>query len=724
MTNEHPTSVVDDHADATVVDETPEPKADQREDRTSLGLFPEFPKKPWWHTALVLAIYLGLWAYWTRPLFEHLNSSLLGGVGDQTGFLSLYRELHQEGLLGLAPGRIPDFAGPEGLEHGWVNLFGQAPASLMASALFAVFTPLAAVSIFATIGIVGTALATYGLSRRITGSTLAAFIAGFGCGFAPYLVLKSTGHTDFAHAWVFVLMLWAWLRLIDAPSWRRVPAVAAATLLAAAWTAYFALLAGVAGAVLALLLIATQFRGGKVLRSVAMAAAAGAPAVIWIGITLIVAKSDPSAALQPTRSLNELTVYAARPLDYLIPGPASAVIGDWAGEWRNANMHGSNLTESLLYPGYVAMLLALIGLITSFVRRQHRALIGILAAVGLTAVWFSLPPLVGVGGHLIPTPSRYVFEVQPGFRVYSRFVVLVLVVLAPVAAIGAAALLRWLKHPALQVGAVGVLTVLAFGDMQVGRMVNRVGEPPAYVALRQQPPGLVGEFPLMPAAQELNQATFYQQLGNHPILNGYREGSLQEARAAQLNDLSSQKTIRALRAIGVRYLVVRTDTDLVGWPDPGEPPAKDARLIKEDQSLKLYELKPGDGSLAFWFPNVGAAEPDFEKKPFQWLGEPRTTLHVFDDCKDCSAEATIKFGNFGPERQVTLDSGVAKKTVTVGASPQQVRIRVQLKNGRAKVNLTATPGAVRPSEVDPTNTDGRLLSLMLYPAKLEVEDGR
>ena len=81
----------------------------------------------------------------------------------------------------------------------------------------------------------------------------------------------------------------------------------------------------VAGAVLALVLIATQFRGGKVLRSVAMAAAAGAPAVIWIGITLIVAKSDPSAALQPTRSLNELTVYAARPLDYLIPGPASAV---------------------------------------------------------------------------------------------------------------------------------------------------------------------------------------------------------------------------------------------------------------------------------------------------------------------------------------------------------------------------------------------------------------
>lgn len=724
MTDEHSTSVATDDVTDRPSAEEPEVSSDaETAEKPTLGLFPELPKPPIWQTAVALVAYLVLWAVWSWPLVEDPNQRLVGAIGDQTGFLSLYRELHQEGLLGFMPGTINDFAAPEGLEYGWVNLFGQLPASLLASILFAIFTPLGAVAMYTTIGVVGTAFSMYLLARRLTGSALAAFIGGLGCGFAPFIVFKTSGHADFSHAWVFVLMLWSWLRLIDAPSWKRVTVVAGAMVLAAAWTAYFALLAAVAGLVLALIFIGTQIRRRHGLRAIAMAAATGVPAVVWIGITLYIASNEPLAVTQPTRSLFELTVYAARPLEFLVPGPRSMLFGEWATKWRFEHMHGSNLSESLLYLGASVMLLALVGLVVSVVRRKNLGLIAILAAVGLTAMWFSFPPQVAIGGHLIPTPSKYLFEVQPGFRVYSRFVLLMIVMLAPVAALGVAAILRWVKYPAAQLAVVAGLTLVMAGDLKVGAFVNPTSDPPSYVALRQQPPGLVAEMPFVPAVQEVNQATYYQDLGNHPILNGYREGSIQEARALQLTDLSSPRTMAGLRAIGVKYVVARTDFDFLSWPDPGAPSPKDARLIKEDRSLKLYEVKDGPANFAFWYPDASPTERDIKKQPYQWLTADGTTLHVYGDCDNCDGEAIVKLSAFGPDRQVTLDSGVAKRVVTVTPAPKEYRVPIRVKNGRAEVRLTSNPGAVRPSELDPANPDNRLLALALYEPKVEVEDG-
>ncbi|MDO9356112.1 MAG: hypothetical protein Q7T55_20605, partial [Solirubrobacteraceae bacterium] len=388
---------------------------------------------PRWQAWAVFALYLAYWIHLSWPLFDDPNGILWGAVGDQTGFLSLYRELHQDGELGILPGTVGDFAAPEGLKYGWVNLFGQAASSLLVSGLFAVFSSLAAVAVYATIAIVGSAFAAFLLLRKLTGSPLAAVVAGFGFGFSTFLVHKSTGHLDFSHGWVFIVMLWRWLELMEHRTVRNAIFAGLGSLLAVAWTAYFALLALVLGLVLAAAFILRELRARKfagVRRSLVLIAVTGVAPVLFIAASLYFAGNDPEAVIQPTRSLDELTVYAARPLDYLMPTQGTPFVGSWAQEWRANHMHGSNASENTLYVGWTVLLLALVGIITLLRDRPKRYLGFLAVAIALVAAWFSFPPLVGVGGVLIPTPSKFLFEVQPGFRVYSRFVVLVILALA------------------------------------------------------------------------------------------------------------------------------------------------------------------------------------------------------------------------------------------------------------------------------------------------------
>lgn len=691
-----------------------------------IRLLPESRRWPRWQAPLALLLFAATWIVFSWPLFGNLNDDLWGAVGDQTGFLSLYRELDQEGQFGFLPGTVSDFAAPEGLDYAWVNLLSQLPASLLTSVLFMVFSDLAAVSIFVSIAIVGSAWTAFLLARRVTQSPLAAIVVGVGFGFAPFFVIKSTGHADFSHGWVFVLMLWSWLLLIDRPSLNRALVASAAGLLAAAWTPYFTLLAGVLGAVLGVFMLVVGWRRKALLRSLALVAVAGALPVAWVVFTLLMAGSDPTAAVQPTRSLAELTVYAARPLEYLVPSPDTLFFGDSAARWRSAHLHGSNLSESLLYLGLTMLLFALIGTVDALRRRKHRALIGAMVVLALVAAWFSFPPLVAVGDFLIPTPSRALFEVQPGFRVYSRFVVLVLLATMVVAAFGVMTVLRWLPRNRWVQGAAALAFVaVVLADVRLVRDPNEVGLLPAYAALRDQPAGIAAEYPLVAAAADGSQAVFYQDAHGKRLINGYREGTEQEARALMLGDLGARRSIEGLRALGVRYLLVREDTELVGLPDPGTPPASLATPLFEGAPMSLYRIKPGPGTLAYWFPGTGALELDAKQRPFSWLQTPSTKLNIHDTCADCRATAIVRFGSFAAKpRTVRLTTDGYRREVKVAAGLQTVRVPLRFRGGTAEIGVSVTPGPTPVTDVDPASLDGRALSLSLAPPEVEVDRGK
>ena len=664
---------------------------------------------------LVAAVlFLAYWAWLSRPLLWNLDTDLWGAIGDQTGFLSLYREVvEQQHGVPFLPGTARDLAAPEGLEYNWVTLFGQLPASVTMSGLTAVFGALVAVSIYATIGIVGTAVATFLLARRLTGAPGPSLLAGVAFGFMPLVIIKSTGHLDFSHGWVLVLALWRWIELIEKPDRRNAWLAGAATLLAVSWTSYFALLAAAIAVPAALVVLGRAGRPGF-RTTFPLVVRAGILSIGWVVMVYVLAAAFPGSAVTPTRTLDELTVYAARPLDYLIPAGNNPLFGDQANRWRESHLHGSNLSESLLYLGISVLVLAAVGFVAAVRQQRERVLVLFLVALAAVAFWASAPPYVHLLGINVPTPSRFVFEVQPGFRVYSRFALVVALATALLAARGLLALTRTTSRPVLRLVIVVATVAVVAADLRFEIPPNRIGELQSYRKLAGEPAGLAAELPLMPAAEDLNQASFYQQIYDKPLLNGYVEGSIQEARSRAVGDLGKPASIRALRALGVRYLLVRQDTKLINWPDPGTPPARDATLLASEPAMRLYRLKPGPGEIGTWFPKLLAGEAKVGDESFAWADGDESELEVRSTCRTCRGTATITLVSFGATpREVKITGPGTSVTAKVAEGPTEVRVPFRLVDGEADLEVRSTPGPVPARSIDPTSRDPRSLGLGL-----------
>jgi hypothetical protein len=708
--------------DPLVAEEEPEaaaPASPARLDRVRAWL-----ARPGVQVALALLLYLAYWAWVSRPMLWNLSSTLWGSIGDQTGFISLYREVvEQQGNVPFLPGTIHDFAGPEGQKYGWVAFMGQLPSTALMTGMTFVFGATVASSLFATIGVVGTAMATFLLARKLLGNALPALVAGLAFGFLPLILIKSSGHMEFAHGWVFVLVLWRWIVLIERPGFAQAWWASAATMLAVAWTPYFALLTFVVAAACAVTLLIRLGRR-QIGRGLLLIVVAGILPVAWLASMLILAKLYPDLAITPVRSLEHLVVYSARPLDYLMPAPSTPFVGHDAYLWRLANNHGAGIGETLLYLGVTVLILALVGLVDQLRRPGRRVWVLLILAIGAFAAWFSAPPEVDVLGLRLPTPSRGFFEIQPGFRVYSRFGLVVGMATALLAGFGLAAIVRRFERPAVRGLIVVVVLVIVAADLSFRPSSSKITSFSGYDALAAQPRGLAAEFPMVPADQDLNHATYYQQRHGKPILNGYREGSRQEARALAIgNTLADPRTISALRALDVRYLLVRRDTELVRWPDPGSPPRRDATRLAAGPIVDLYRLKPGEGELGYWYPRVPPGVSPTERGDISWIDGSEIAYNVTSTCDDCAGSFTTTLLSLGGQpRTVEISGGSAPQTVRLAGEPVRVTVPFRLKDGEAEVQLSASPGPVPVREVDPASADPRSLAIGVSPfPKLKID---
>ncbi|MDO9357300.1 MAG: hypothetical protein Q7T55_26620, partial [Solirubrobacteraceae bacterium] len=295
--------------------------------------------------------------------------------------------------------------------------------------------------------------------------------------------------------------------------------------------------------------------------------------------------------------------------------------------------------------------------------------------------------------------------------------------LAVLAAFGVRTLLRAVGRTPVKLALAAVLAFVVVSDLEYPFVPNPVGSLPSYDALRDQPPGIAAELPMMPANQDLSQATFYQQRHGKRIVNGYREGTLQEARATGLNDLSSKKVLSGLRAIGVKYLLVRQDTDIVGWPKVPEPRAKDVTLLKADPAMKLYRLKPGFGTLALWFRDLGAIETGTDGKPLQWSQGDDVELNLATSCVTCTkGTVTFTLQPFGGPRTLTFTgAGLNGRKETIAPGITKVGLPVTLRDGRADIDVAISPGPVPIPSVIAGSTDTRSFSVGLGEPTLEVD---
>jgi hypothetical protein len=644
-------------------------------------------------SAMATLTYAGFAVYLTWPLALDLDTRIYGAVGDLTGAIATYRELVEAGQFPFAPGTLTDFSAPDGLDIRWTLNILTWPATGALYVLTALFGSIAAVGIYTLLGFTLTGLATFLFVRRIVKHSGVAFVAGLAYAFYPFVVVKAQGHLEYVHGWVLILPAWRLYELVEKPTATNGLWAGGALLFAFAWTPYHILFAGVMaiGFAAAGLLFARQRR---LLRPMISAfAIAGSVAAVWVVAMAILDRAAPYSEVR-THTIEEAVAYSARAAEYVVPTSEHPLFGDQAGQYRASHLHGSNYSENTLYIGISVLLLASIGLIAAARRPGPGRRIAVTAAiVAVLGFAFSAPPHVELMGISVPTPTEYVFEATTTWRVFSRFVVVVMLGLVILAALGMHALVR--RRPkALQGALLAAFAVVVMADLWATRAAegtNKINVPPTYGQLAKMPRGVAVEYPLVRAEESIYGDIFYQGWHDNPIVNGYRAGSPEENRALRLRRLPDPRTARGLKALGVRYVLVRQDLEAAGLPDPGRP-ERHFRLVTRDPYIALYELRvPGIASLIT--PMEGFAP--FERAAtgrFQWLTRNEGNIELRGSCDPCAGTVAMTVRTFAqPRNVVVMGPGGTALTRARVATGRRLRFHVRF-SGKMILKMRADPG--------------------------------
>jgi hypothetical protein len=640
----------------------------------------------------VFAIYL------TWPLLPEINSRIFGvEPGDPMGSIAIFGEMVDERVNPFAPGRLEDFNAPLGYPIDWSVNIAAFPSTALLYIFAWVFGPVAGWGLFGLIGFAGSALSMFLFVRKYTSEPWVALVVGWAFGFYPFVVL--TAHSvHFVHGWVFVLLGWRMLELAERPTPRNGLLAGAAAVLALAWTPYFILLAGVCyGTFVAVDLLGALVRGrfktqGK---AHAFSGAVVLPYLAAIAGLWILAR--PVNAPQEVGS-GAVSMFAARPVEYLLPPVEHPIFGRWTGSFiaRSVEPLGA------VYPLYLGLSLLALALGASIVgfRRDSRVVLTFLAvaSVGLA---FSMPSQVSVFGQLIPLPSSLVSELIGTWRIYARFVIIVMLALCVLAAIGAMLLLQG-RRRMVRTALLLALSIAVPLDLWSTPPVRttKIRVPPIYHVLKAQPPGIVAEYPIRSADQSGNYAhLFYQHVHGKPVINGFPRRSQAEARALQLSRLDELSTPNVLAALGVKYVLLRHKVEPGAMP-PGKP-SKDFRPVADSPSIALYRVvaRPTRSTTfpvsGFWLPE---GQPPFI---FRWMVETDAEVEIHAPCMVCVGTLEFRTVSFARPRTLTILDENRNVVARERVDPLQAKwIRVPLKFCRRTiVKFRVNPSPDRISEM-------------------------
>ncbi len=664
-----------------------------------------------------------LWFTW--PLALNPISQYYGAPGDLTGGISVLRELVQAPSNPFLPGHISDFGAPEGTAISWTVNVGTFASTVPMWLIALLVGPVFAFNMLAVAGFVASGQAMFLLARHLTGSAGAGVIVGWAFAFFPFMVISSwAGHLHTMHGWLLVVVLWRMLELDAKPNRRNGVLAGCAAVLCFAWTPYFLLIGGVLFITLAIVGLARSALTRTVRRYLPALAWASAPVLVF-GLLLQVVTRLAQGSGNRQHPLSELTAYGARAYEYVVPHSRSVFFAPVTRDWLAVRMHGSNDSEATLYLGVIVLLLAALGIAVTqlkvFSPPRARAVAAALVAVGLVAFACSAPPQVVIPfiGLPVNTPPYFIHKLIPDWRVYSRFVVLLMMAVCLLAAYGIA----WLSKRKSKVASslvMVVIAVLVAADLWTQPdpgWVHQTVRDPIYSLLRKQPPGLVAEYPLEPYGVGDYSAEFNQDAHGNPIINGFGENTSEGVRASALVSLADPTTARRLAALGVRYVINVKGPISPGATDPG-PPSSGLREIGTTDYATLYRVVavPIESSVV----GVSGFEP--AEGRFQWLSRMVGALEVDAVCESCVARVRFSVSSFAVSRSVTVrgSDGNLVARLRVGSKPRFVTVPVDIRGGRGVLRVSASPGPQRISEAI-GGEDNRSVSLWIGEAKIVNE---
>jgi hypothetical protein len=260
------------------------------------------------------------------------------------------------------------------------------------------------------------------------------------------------------------------------------------------------------------------------------------------------------------RSEAQVQRYSASPRAYLSASPENRL---WAGATAGIRDDLREPKETSLFPGLAIVLLAGVGVVagTAFSRRLRAGLaIGVLVCA-VCALGFGL-----ANGWL---GYRWLFKFAPGWggvRTPGRIVTLVTLGLALLAGAGAQRLMARDRRAAVALAAVLPALVLAEGVFSLDQ--PRVPRAPAALA------GLDGPQIHLPIGPYDRLYQFWSVEGFPKIANGVSTIGLPplERLRDQMEDFPDRRSVRALRKLGIRTVVLHTGDRVHALPPSSEPP--------------------------------------------------------------------------------------------------------------------------------------------------------
>jgi O-antigen/teichoic acid export membrane protein len=497
------------------------------------------------------------------PLVRGIGSTIVGDGSDASGQITqLWRMTHEGGyhLFGethhVLTGAPFGWNEGNGLNIQLVLIYY--PAYLLTKVL----GPVAAYNVVLLAGYVLSGAAMYLLARFLGCARAVSAWAGL-----VYIVFPShlarTPHGSLVHLEFLPILVLVLIAATEKPSWSRFSLVGLTTLACWLTAGYFGVMAVVAAAAFGL---ATAFASPLRRAAVTVAGSVGAAvgATLVVGTLSVISGFGRGAGL--ARAASDLDVYGIRPLELLLPSPGSFVFGGLTARYFDSRQHGSNPTETQNYIGLLTLVLAVAWLVVSvrnrheLTRRLRLATLG-LTAIALAALLLATPGAVSVFGRDVWMPSRVLWEVIPAIRVPSRWVVLILTALIPLAALGLQAL--WRKavetdRERLAYAALAIVACISILELAINPSRPRFEtspQPRIYSALAEVPDGIVAEYPLLTS----NDYVIWQTVYRRPMFGNADFGTPADAARRTVLNPRVPGTAEALALLGVTAIITHPD---------------------------------------------------------------------------------------------------------------------------------------------------------------------
>jgi hypothetical protein len=434
------------------------------------------------------------------------------------------------------------------------------------------------------------AAGAYYLARYLTGSRPAAAVAGALFAFCPY-VFAHTAHIHLMMTAGLPFSMLAFHRLADAPSPGRAAALGGALALTGLSCGYY----GIYAALLVSLASVHYYVARRRWTDWRYVAAVAAAAVIAAALLFPALKQygDLGESNRPVRELKDQFVYSATWSSYLASGGfGHAWLQNHIGEWRE-----------VLFPGFVALALAAVGLWTGLRGGLERGASGVRLSASArddAAALRRTRPSLGegaqpdettqrgrTGGPVAETTSFYavagaftfwlsfgpkaglyslVYETFPFFslmRAPARVGLLAGLSVCVLAAVGVAHLTDGRRRGLAWASALALVALVEATPVPV-RFPAVPPASPVYDTLAQLPPGAVLETPFFWRARDWSRHTYYMRMSTRhwkPLINGYSDYFPRDfiANAATLHGFPSREAFEVLRRYAPRYALIHLD---------------------------------------------------------------------------------------------------------------------------------------------------------------------